>query len=121
MDEMDADGVFFLEVLRQMFGTIDGTVLPSCTTEGDLEIVEVPFDEPLHMMVDEGIDGVEEGEDLAVLLEEVDDGLVKPREGLVGVVLTGVMGRSAIEDISASVAGGILRNRLFKGEGVDRY
>ena len=121
MNQMDTNVVFLVQMLGEVFGTIDGTVLPACTTEGYLEIGEVPLDEPLHMMVHEGIDGVEEGEDLTVLLEEVDDGLVKTREGLVGVVLTRVMGSPAIEDISASVAGRILRNPLFKGERVDRY
>jgi len=110
-----------MQMRSQMFGTIDRTVLPAGATEGHLQIGKVPLDEPLHMMVHESTDGVEEGEDLAILLEKLNDGLVQARKGLVLLVLTRVMGSTAVKDISASVAGRILRNPLFKGERVNRY
>ena len=108
-------------MLSKMFGTIDGTVLSAGATESDLQVGEIALDEPLHVMVDKGIDGVQEGEYLAVRFEEVDDGLVQAREGLVLLVLTRVMGRTAVEHIPATVTGGIFRSSLSKGERVDRY
>ena len=121
MDEMNGDVIFLLQVLGQVLGTIDRTVLSAGTTESDLQVDEIALDEPLHMMVDKGIDGVQEGEYLAVLLEEVDDGLVQAREGLVLLVLTRVMGGPAVEHIPTAVAGGIFRSSLSKGERVDRH
>ena len=92
VDEMNGDVIFLFEVLGQVLGTIDRTVLTAGTTESDLQVGEIALNEPLHMMVDKGIDGAEEGEYLAVRFEEVDDGLVQAREGLVLLVLTRVMG-----------------------------
>ena len=60
MDEMDADGVFVLEVQSQMFGAIDRAVLPARAAERDLKVVEAAFDKPLYMMVHQSIDGVQE-------------------------------------------------------------
>ena len=89
---MNGDVIFLLQVLGQMLGTIDRTVLTAGTTKSDLQVGEIALNEPLHMMVDKSIDGAEEGEYLAVRFEEVDDGLVQAREGLVLLVLTRVMG-----------------------------
>ena len=114
MDEVNADIVFVVEVAGKMFGTIDGTMLTAGTAEGDLEVGEVAFDEALDMMIHKGIDGVQEGEDLAVLLEEVDDGLIKSGEGLVLLVFTRVVGRTTVEDVTASVAGIIYGKTLLK-------
>lgn len=117
---MDADSVFLVEVLSQMFGTIDGTMLTAGTAEGDLEVGEVALDETLDMMIHKGIDGVQEGEDLAVLLEEVDDGLIESGEGLVLLVFARVVGRTAVEDVTASVTGIVGRDAFFEGERINR-
>lgn len=114
MDEVDADTVFLFQMLCQMFGTIDGTMLTAGTAEGDLEVGEVAFDEALDMMIHKGIDGVQEGEDLAVLLEEVDDGLIESGEGLILLIFARVVGRTAVEDVTASVAGIIYGKTLLK-------
>ena len=121
MNKADLDIVFLFEMLREMLGTIDRTMLPTRATESHLQIREVAFDEARYMMVDEGIDRVEEGEYLAVLLEEVDDWLVQAREGLVFVVLTGIMGSAAVEDIATAITGLIYGQALLKREGVNRY
>lgn len=115
------DIIFLLQVFREVLGAIDRTVLTAGTTESDLQMGEVALDKALHVMVDKGIDRVEEGEYLAVLLEEVDDGLVQAGKGLVLLVLTGVVSTAAVEDIPAAVTGGIFRSSLLKGERVDRY
>ena len=104
-----------------MFGTIDGTMLPTGTTKRHLEISEVALDEALHVMVYEMTNGIQEREDLAVLLEELDDGLVQTGQGLVLLILTRIMGTAAIEDVTASVTRFVYRKPLLKREGADRY
>lgn len=117
---MDFDFIFLVQVGSEMFGTIDGAVLPTGTTEGDLQIGKIAFDESLYMMINECIDGLEESEDLAILFEEIDDGLIQSGHLFVLIVFTGVMGRTAVKDITAAVAGLIRRDASFKGERVDR-
>ena len=89
---MNSNVIFLFQVLSQVLGAIDRTVLTAGTTESDLQVGEIALDEPLHVMVDKGIDGFQEGEYLAVRFEEVDDGLIQAREGLELLVLTRVMG-----------------------------
>ena len=121
MNEMNGDVIFLLQVLCQMFGAIDRTVLSARTTESDLQMREIAFYKSLHMMVNQLIYSIQEGQYFAVRFEEVDDGLVQAREGLVLLVLTRVMGAPAVKNIPAAVAGGIFRSSLSKGERVDRY
>ena len=92
VDKVDADVVFLFEVGSEMFGTIDGAVLPTGTTEGDLQIGKIAFDEALYMMIDEGIDGLQEGEDLAITLQEIYHRLIQSGELLVLVVTSRIMG-----------------------------
>ena len=103
-----------------MFGAIDGAVLAAGAAEGDLEVGEAAFEEALDVMIYQPVNGLQETEYLAVGFEEVDDGLVEASEGFVLLVLTGVMGRAAIEDVTASVATIIGGDALLKGEGVYR-
>ena len=79
-------------MFRQMLGAIDGTMLPSGTTEGYLQMSKIALYKSLHMMVNELIHGVQEGQYLAVLLEKVNDRLIQTRQLLVLVILTRVMG-----------------------------
>ena len=118
---MNLDVKFLVQVGSEMFGTIDGAVLTAGTTEGDLEIGEIAFNEALHMMIDEGIDGLEEGEDLPILFEKIDDGLIETGHLFILIVFTGVMGGPAVKDITTSVSAFILRDASFKGERVNRY
>ena len=118
---MDLDTVFVVEMLREAFSTIDGTVLPAGTTESNLQMGEVALDEPRHMMIDKGIDGFEEGQNLAILFEEVNDGLIQAGEGLVLLILARVMGSAAVKDIPAAITAVIDRQPAFKREGVNRY
>lgn len=92
MNQMDFNVVFLVQVGSEMFGTIDGAVLPTGTTEGDLEVRKIPFDESLHMMIDECIDGLEESEDLAILFQKIDDGLIQSGHLFVLIVFTGIVG-----------------------------
>ena len=71
MDEMDVDIVFLFEVCRQMFGAIDRAMLTSGTTESDLQMVKTTFEEPLHMMIYQGVHGIQERQYLTVFLQEI--------------------------------------------------
>ena len=113
---MDADMVFLLQMLRHMFGAIDGSVLSSRTAESHLQMFKTALDKPLYMMIHEGIDRLEESEDLSVLLQKIYHRLIQPRQGFVFVILTGVMSTAAVKDISAAIAGPVLGDAAFIGE-----
>jgi hypothetical protein len=115
------DRIALFQMLGEMFGAIDGAVLTARTTESDLHMREVAFEETLYMMVHEPIDRLQESKYLAVFLEEVNNRLVKAREGLVLLVFARVMGGTAVEDISAAVTGSVLRQPALKRERVNRY
>jgi len=84
--------VFLFEVQGEVLGAIDRTVLTAGTAESDLQMLEAAFHEPLHMMIHETIDGLEERQYLAVVLQKINDRLVQARHLLVLLVLAGVMG-----------------------------
>ena len=121
MNQMNTNIVLLLEMLRQMLGAIDGAMLATGATERDLQVREIAFDKALHMMIDKRINGVQESENLTVFLQKINNGLIEARKGLIFVVLTGVMGRTAIEDVTSSVAGFVGRDSTLKGERVNRY
>ena len=121
MNQFDAYAVFIVEMVGEMFSTIDGAMLSACTAERDLQMAKITFDKALNMMVYEFIHGVQKSEYLSVLLQKINDGLIQTGKGFVRIVLTGIMGRTAVKDISASVAGIVYRNTALIREGVDRY
>lgn len=92
VDQLDFNVVFLVQVCSKMFGTIDRAVLSAGAAEGDLEVSEIALYEACHMMIDEGIDRIEEGKDLAIRFEKIDDGLVQSGHLLVLLVLTRIMG-----------------------------
>ena len=114
MNEMNTDVVFLEQVLREMFGTIDRAMLTAGTTESDLQVGKIPFDEPFHMMIDERINRLQEGQYLTVVLQEINDRLIQSRHLLVLLVLAGIMSRAAVEDITAPVTGFIYRKTFLK-------
>ena len=121
MYQFDFNVIFLFKMLRQMLGTIDRTMLPTRATESHLEVGEVAFDKARHMMIHQRVNRVQEGQDLSVLLQKINDGLVQSGELLICIVLTGIMGSAAVEDISTAVSGLIYRKALLKREGVNRY
>lgn len=104
MAEVHFDSEFLVEVFGYVLGTIDGTMLTSGASEGDLKVGESAVEPALGVEIDNGIDMREELEDFSVFLEEVDNGLVESGDGFVFGIATWVVGRTAVEDISASVA-----------------
>ena len=71
------------------------------------------------MSISQAIDGIEERQDLTIVLEETDDGLVEPCQFLVGLIAPGIVGTATVEHVAASVAAFILRDALAIGETVD--
>ena len=100
---MYLDVEFIVQMLCEVLGTIDGTVLATGATESNLQVGKIAFDKPRGVMIHQGINGVYERQYLAVVLKKIDDGLVEAREGLILLVLAGVVGAATVEDITASV------------------
>lgn len=119
MDEMDVDIVFLFEVCRQMFSAIDRAMLTSGTSESDLQMVKTTLEEPLHMMIYQGVHGIQERQYLTVFLQEIYHRLIETRESLVFVVFTGVVCTAAIEDIPAAVSGLIRRDSALERERIN--
>ncbi len=102
--EVHFDSKFLVKVFGYVLGTINGTVLTSGATEGDLKVGEATVEPALGVEIDDGIDVREELEDFSVFLKEVDDGLVESGDGFVFGIATRVVGRTAVEYISSTVA-----------------
>lgn len=119
MDEFDLNIVFLFEVCRQMFGAIDRAMLTSGTAESDLQMVKTTLEEPLHMMIYQGIYRIQERQYLTVFLQEIYHRLIETRESFVFVVFTGVVSTAAIEDIPAAVSGLIRRDSALEGERIN--
>ena len=118
---MNAHVVFLFEMMRQMLSTIDRTVLAACAAERHLQVREIAFEKSLYVMIHEGIYMRQERQYFAIVLQKVNHWLIKACHGLELFVLSGVMRATTIEDVTATVTGGIFRNTALKGEGVNRY
>ena len=115
--EVDLYAVLAMEVLCQMLGAIDGTMLAAGAAEGEHEVGEAPLEVALDVGVGQSVDGVEEGENLAVMLQKLDDGGVESCELLVRFVAPRVVGASAVEDVASAVAAGVFGYAELVGEG----
>lgn len=121
MNQVNTNIVLLLEMLRQMLCAINRTVLSSGTTKRYLEVRKITFDEALRMMIDKLINRLQEREYLTVFLKKINHRLIQSCEGLIFIVLTGIMRRTAIKDITASIARIVGRDSLLKRERVNHY
>ena len=119
VEEVDLDAEGGVQVLGQVLGGIDGAVLPAGAPEGHAEAGEAALHVAAHGGVDQGVDVGEEGGNLAVVLQEADDGFVQSGEGLVSLVLAGVIDGAAVEDEASAVAGGVVGDAFLVGEAGD--
>ena len=119
MGEVDADAIFLVEVLGEVLSTIDGAVLTTRATEGEHQVGEAALEVTLDVVVGQTINAVKEGEDLAVVLEELDDGSLQAVELLVRFVATGIMRGTTVEDVASAVAAAVLGDAALVGEGED--
>ena len=68
------------------------------------------------MSIGQFIDRVEEGKDLTIVLKETDNRLIKTRQFLIGFITTGVVGATAVKDITATIATLVLRDTFAIGK-----
>ena len=112
MTNAHLDTELLVDVLCQMLGGINGAMLTTRTTESEHQRGEAALDISAHMGIGQLIDRIEEGENLAIVLEESDHGLVETRQFLVGLITAGVVGRTAVKHIAATIAALVLGDSL---------
>ena len=107
---------FLVDMLRQMLGRIHTAMLTARTAETEHQRGEATLDVTTHMGIGQLIHRVEECQDLTIVLQESDHGLVEACQFLIRLITTGVVGATTVEHVTATVAALILRNPLGKGE-----
>ena len=111
--------VVFRQVTGQMFGAIDRTVLASRTAEAHHKACEPAAQICLDMSVHDPVNMFKETYYLPVIFKESYYWLVATGKFLVRLIAARIMDRSAVEHISSSVSGHVLRNAFLEGEAVD--
>ena len=91
MTDAHLDTELLVDMLCQMLGGIDTAMLTTRTTEGEHQRGEATLDIPSYMGIGEFIHRIEEGEDLTVVLQESDNGLIKTRQFLIGFIAAGIV------------------------------
>ena len=109
------------KIAGHLFGTVDGTVLAAGASESDLQAGEISLHIFLNTLSYEGLRMVEELVDGGVTLQELDDGTVFARVGLVFGVAAGIGQRTAVEDESATVAGVVFGKTALVAETADGH
>ena len=108
-----------VEVEGEVLGTVDAAMLPARAAEGEHEVGEAALKVALYVLVGEGIDAGEETGNLTVVFKKLDDGGIETREVLIGLVAPGVVGGTAVENVAATVAGGVGGNAALIAETED--
>ena len=116
MSEVDADAIFLVQMLGEVLGTIDRTVLAACATEGEHQVGKAALDVAFHVGIGQTIDAVQEGQNLAIVLQKLDDRSVQTRDLLVGLIAAWIVRRTAVEDIASTVAARVFWDAAFVGE-----
>ena len=83
--------IFRNKVFGEMLGAVGRAVLTAGATETDLQMGEATGKEAFHMRIDQGIDMVQETENLPVLLQELDHGCIQASQLLEPFVLPRIM------------------------------
>ena len=102
--DVNLNAKLLIDVLGQMLRTIDAAVLTTSAAEREHEGREAALDVAAHVGIGQSIDAFEEGQYLAIVLQETDDRLVETGQLLVGLVTAGVVGGTAVEHVSAAIA-----------------
>ena len=87
-----------------MLGAIYRPVLSASTTVGNHQISKSSLNIALDRRVDQSIAMIEERENLAIFFKELDNRGVKTGLRLVALVLAGIVDRTAVEYISATIS-----------------
>ena len=91
MNQVHFHGIFGDEVLGEVLGAVGGSVLAAGAAEADLQMRETTGDKPFHVRIDQGINVIQEAEDLTVFLEELDYRRIKPRQLFEPLILARIM------------------------------
>ena len=118
MDYPHLHSEFLMDMLGEMLCGINTAMLTAGATKAEHQRRETALDIATHMGIGQLIYRVEEGEYLAVVLEESDYRFVETREFLVWLISSGIMCASAVEDISAAIARGVVGYALAIGEAI---
>ena len=88
---MHLDAELVVQMFSQVLCGIDTAVLSAGAPEGEHEVSEATVDIALHVGVGKFVNAVEEGQNLAVVLQETYHGLIETGELLVRLVATGIV------------------------------
>ena len=91
MDQVHFHGILRDEMLGEVLGAVGGAVLAACAAETDLQVREAAEKEAFHVRIDEGIDVVQEAENLAVFFQELDYRRIQSRQQLEPLILPRIM------------------------------
>lgn len=119
MGDLHLETIFLIDMLCKMLCGVDRTVLSAGTPETEHQRCEASLHVPLHMMIGKLVHWLEEFYYLTVILKEADDRLVESRQLLIRLIASGIMSAATVEDISSSIAAGILRDALTVREAED--
>ena len=118
---MHLDTKLPVNMFCQVLCTIDTAMLTARTSEGEHQRCETSLDISAHMCISQLINALQEGENLAIVFEESDDGFVESGELFVGFVTSGVMRTAAVEHISSAIARLVIRDPLAVRETIDAH
>ena len=113
-------GVGVAKPAGQLCSTVDGAVLSSGSAEGDAEVGETAFGVFLDALADDGLDMCQEGVDGGFFAQELDDGTVVAGVAFEFGITPGIGQLTAVEDVPAAVAGGVLRQPFLVAETLHR-
>ena len=116
---------FYTKLPVNMFGKmlrrIYTAMLTACTSETEHQRGETTLHVAVYMMVGKCIDMIQELQYLTIILQESDNRLIQTRQLLIRLVSARVMGTSAVEDITSTIARRILWNALTERKTIHSY
>lgn len=115
--EGDSAGIGVGEPAGDLFGAVDGTMLAASASKSHLKGGKVSLKVFLNALSHNSFYMIKESIDGWFLLQEFDDGTVLAGISLVFGVAAWVGQRTAVEDETAAVAGGISGEAFFEAKG----
>ena len=116
MHQFDFHTKFLIQVLCQMLGRINRTMLSAGATEADGQIAESAFHITLHGGIHQSIDMIEETEYFSIFFQESDYRFIQSGERFVTFIFSGNVYGTADENIPATVACGVVELSFFVGK-----
>ena len=107
---------FAIKMLCQMLRGIHTSVLSARAAEGEHDISKTTLQVAAHMRISEAIHTLKKCDNLSVVFQETNHGLIQSRKILIRLIAAGVMCAAAIKHITAPIAARILGNAFVKRE-----